>query len=124
MTDSEKIAKIVAWMGGWPEHQILHVGTWEGDLPACYRCRTGIGRKSGTAGYIPPICEAFNPFKRIEDAFLVVERLLAVGKYLVFLSFCNEAYFYGHKGGSSDTPARAIAEAAFQVIEKLSGGKP
>lgn len=120
MTDAEKIAKIVKWMGGWPEHswKVLTIGN--GSAKSCTRCweLDGLGTE----------CEAFNPFTRIEDAFLVVVERLAEPSMELWRSDPERnwkctLWSEGTDGTvsamtfDSDTPARAVAEAAYQVIE-------
>jgi len=67
-------------------------------------------------------CHGWNPFERIEDAFLVVERL----NMNFVITFSKESRVWLSAFGPNmlhenarDTPARAIAEAAWQVIQRL-----
>src|SRR5688572_2579626 len=111
MTDAEKIARMVSWMGGWPEHDTVKFG-----VLYCARCLCSVSDLRNE-------CRNFNPFERIEDAFLVVERLRLLGhEYWIDLaSTCNGYMAYTREGKSENVdPARAIAEAAFKVIAKLT----
>jgi len=117
MTDQQKIARIVEFMGGWPEHKLIHpyVDGTAGSLTICTRCQGEI---------LSPSCGEWNPFTRIEDAMVVVGSLQK--DRLLYLNFLNE--MDDMCGQERDTfywfmdlpdPARAITEAAWQVIEKL-----
>jgi hypothetical protein len=123
MTDQEKIARIVKWMGGWPEHKwfpITRISPSLAENPPfiCSRCII-LDSWEHTGD-----CRAFNPFTRIEDAMMVVERL-EVGEGMVLhlsKSPVSSVWIVSMLGkmGEGDTPARAIAETAYQVIDNLT----
>ena len=86
MTDAEKIARMVEFLG---------------------------------ADYINTHCEhgheRWNPFERIEDAFLLLTKLRPIDRYFIFRKLqdivgAEKVSYY----------ARAIAEAAHSVIERLT----
>jgi hypothetical protein len=114
VTDAEKIARMVEWMGGWPEHKRLPTGI-------CVRCSKTVTHWQGINAAI--YCHSWNPFERIEDAFLVVERLRAAQFMIYFVIFSSalgwSAREFNKEGSTlSESPSRAIAESAWQVISR------
>jgi hypothetical protein len=118
ITDQEKIARMVEWMGGWPEHRII-------------RTKVGIFC-TRVSGHDPDPrmdlgadeCEGWNPFERIEDAFLLKARMM--GKFETSEEFLDALHDMAPNNNvlkwlfQIQEPARAIAEAAWQAISRLN----
>jgi hypothetical protein len=113
MTDAEKITRMVEWMGGWPEHKRLPGASMLGSY--CDRC------EDFEAENVHVLCRSFNPFERIEDAFLLAHKIKASFDLSINWSRGEDFWLCDIDGyvHLSESPARAIAEAAWQVISRL-----